>query len=185
MYQKSIKHVSYDSLRPNERAGTKKFCKNFLSYIDPFDNCAIMVPFCGMDHQKSDLLLISDTHSARGCWGQPMLLFWKSEEKKQMGKPRDHAVRDTSPKFSVFLPLRAILKNPYHYETPCKWYEISCLCFKLQGVWTQNLMFWTLIRPSKMHQNECQAKHKQGEGLFSNFLKQTPRLNKQASKLTS
>ena len=42
MYQKSIKHVSYDSLRPNERAGTKKFCKKFLSYIDPFDNCVLI-----------------------------------------------------------------------------------------------------------------------------------------------
>ena len=33
-------HVSQDSLRPNERAGTKKYCKKNLSYIDPFDNCA-------------------------------------------------------------------------------------------------------------------------------------------------
>ena len=43
-----------------------------------------------------------------------------------------------------------------------------------QGVQTQSEPKQTLIRPSKMHQNECQAKHKQGEGLFSKFLKQTP-----------
>ena len=79
----------------------------------------IMVPFCGMDHQKSNFLLISDTHSAGGCWGQLMLLFWKLDNETQMGNPRDHAVRDILPKFSIFLPLRAILKNPYHYETPC------------------------------------------------------------------
>ena len=53
MYQKSIKHVSYDSLRPNERSGTKKFCKKFLSYIDPFDNCAIsyLVLWLGSSNQ--------------------------------------------------------------------------------------------------------------------------------------
>ena len=28
-----------------------------------------------MDHQKSISLLISDTLSVRGCWGQPMLVF--------------------------------------------------------------------------------------------------------------
>ena len=39
LHQKSIIHVSYDSLRPKERAGTKKYCNKFLSYIDPFDNC--------------------------------------------------------------------------------------------------------------------------------------------------
>ena len=33
-------YSAYDSLRPNERAGTKKYCKKILSYIDPFDNCA-------------------------------------------------------------------------------------------------------------------------------------------------
>ena len=26
---------------PNKRAGTKKYCKHFLSYIDPFDNCEV------------------------------------------------------------------------------------------------------------------------------------------------
>ena len=87
----------------------------------------IMVPFCGMDHQKSNFLLISDTHSAGGCWGQPMVLLWKLDDETQMGNPCDHAVRDTSPKFSVFLPLRAILKNPYHYETPCRPVSITSL----------------------------------------------------------
>ena len=49
-----------------------------------------------------------------------MLLFGKVVDETQMGNPRDHAVRDKSSKFSIFLPLRAILKNPYHYETPCR-----------------------------------------------------------------
>ena len=33
--------------------------------------------FCWMDHQKSNFLLVSDIFSVRGCWGQPLLLFWK------------------------------------------------------------------------------------------------------------
>ena len=57
--------------------------------------------------------------SVRGCWGQPMLLFWKLVDETQMGNPHDHAVKDISSKFSIFLPLRAISKKPYHYETPC------------------------------------------------------------------
>ena len=30
-----------------------------------------------MDHQKSNFSLISDALSVGGCWGQPMLFFWK------------------------------------------------------------------------------------------------------------
>ena len=37
----------------------------------------ILAPFFGMDLQKSNFTMISDTHSVGGCWGQPMLFFWK------------------------------------------------------------------------------------------------------------
>ena len=66
------------------------------------------VPFCEMDHQKPNFLLISDALSVGGCWGHPMLLFWKVVDETQMGNPRDHAARDISLKFSIFVPLRAI-----------------------------------------------------------------------------
>ena len=84
----------------------------------------IMVPFCGLDHQKSIVLLISDTLSVGGCWGQPMLLFWKLVDETQMGSPCDHAVRDISSKLSIFLPLRAIYFRSYRYETPCNWAKL-------------------------------------------------------------
>ena len=48
------------------------------SFLAP--NWPIPVPFCGMDHQKSNFLLISDTFSVRGCWGQPMSFFLKTGE---------------------------------------------------------------------------------------------------------
>ena len=38
----------------------------------------ILAPFCGMDHQKFNFSLISDTLSVGGCWGKLMLLFWKN-----------------------------------------------------------------------------------------------------------
>ena len=45
---------------------------------------SIPVPFCRMDHQKSNFSLISDILSVGGCWGQPILLFWKLVDKNQM-----------------------------------------------------------------------------------------------------
>ena len=65
------------------------------------------------------IMLNFSIFSVGGCWGQPISIFWKLADETQMGNPRYHAARDISSKFSIFLPLRAILKNPYHYETPC------------------------------------------------------------------
>ena len=41
-------------------------------------------PFCGMDHQKSKFSLIYGIFSVGGCWGQPMLLFWKLVDETQI-----------------------------------------------------------------------------------------------------
>ena len=92
-------------------------------WIIPGTNMTNNIPFCGMDHQKSNFLPISDTISVGGCWGQPMLLLWKAIDETQMGNPHDHAIKDISSKFSIFLPLRAIWKKPYHYETPCSFWS--------------------------------------------------------------
>ena len=49
--------------------------KNFLIQMvwsSPAPKWPILVPFCGMDHQKSNFLLIFGTFSVGGCWGQPM-----------------------------------------------------------------------------------------------------------------
>ena len=77
------------------------------------------VPFCGMDHQKSIFLLISDTLSVRGCWGQPMLLFWKLVDETQISKPLEATRHHISTILLVFLPLRSDLLCTLHYETPC------------------------------------------------------------------
>ena len=95
--------------------------------------------------------------SVRGCWGQQMLLFWKLDDETQMGNSRHHATRDILSKFSIFLPLRAILKKTYHYETPCskidKSVEAYCVlrsssistCTALSSFVWINFRKWMLI----------------------------------------
>ena len=57
--------------------------KNFLVLIVGLSlalKWLILFPFCWMNHQKSKFSLISYTLSVRGCWGQPILLFWKQRK---------------------------------------------------------------------------------------------------------
>ena len=84
----------------------------------------IMVPFNRMDHQKFNFSLISGTISVGGCWGQPMLLFWKLVDKTQMSLPPEHATRDMKLKISNCLSVRANLLYTFQCETPCS----VCLC---------------------------------------------------------
>ena len=44
-------------------------------------------PFLRNGSSKSNFSLIFDTLSFRGCWGQPMLLFWKLVDETQISKP--------------------------------------------------------------------------------------------------
>ena len=92
----------------------------------------ILVPFCGMDHKKSNFLLISDTLSIGGCWGQLMLLFWKLVDETQMGNPCDHAARDILSKLSILLPLRAVYFRSYQYETPCTSAIMNAIAVNMQ-----------------------------------------------------
>ena len=79
----------------------------------------IPVPFCGMDHQKSNFLLIFDTLSVGGCWGQPMLLFWKLIDETQISKPPEPTMHHNSIKLWILLSLSADLLYILQYETPC------------------------------------------------------------------
>ena len=64
-----------------------------------------------------DLLCFS-TFSVGGCWGQPMLLFWKLTNETQMHKPPEATRHHNSLKSLILLPLRADLLCILHYETP-------------------------------------------------------------------
>ena len=82
-------------------------------------NWPIPVPFCGMDQQKSNFSLISDTLSVGGYWGQPMSFFWKPVDETQMSKPPETTTHHKSIKLLILLPLRADLSCFLQYETPC------------------------------------------------------------------
>ena len=75
--------------------------------------------FCWMDHQKSNFLFVSDIFSVRGCWGQPMLLFWKLVANIKMSWPQAFIEHNLSMKLSILIPAKAKLLYPFRYETPC------------------------------------------------------------------
>ena len=86
----------------------------------------IPVPFCGMDHQKSNFSLISDTLSVGGCWGQPMSFFWKLVDETQIFLTPEATRHHNSIKSLILLPLRANLLYILHYETPCSYGFVVC-----------------------------------------------------------
>ena len=79
----------------------------------------ISVPFCGMDHQKSNFSLIFDTLPVGGCWGQPMSIFWKLVDETQISKPPEPTRHHKSIKLWILLPLRADLLVTLPNEIPC------------------------------------------------------------------
>ena len=77
------------------------------------------VPFCGMDHQKSNISLIFDTLFVGGCWGQPMSFFWKLVEETKMYEPPEATGHHKLLKLSILLPIRDNLLCTLQCETPC------------------------------------------------------------------
>ena len=63
-----------------------------------------------LSNGSSKLQIFTDiwTFSVRGCWGQPMLLFWELVDETQMSKPPEHTRHHDSRKLLILLPLRAI-----------------------------------------------------------------------------
>ena len=64
----------------------------------------ILFPFCGLEHQKSKFSLISEPFLSRGCWGQPMLLFWKMIDETQISKPPEATTHHDSRNYGPFYP---------------------------------------------------------------------------------
>ena len=92
--------------------------------------------FCGMDHQKSKYSLIYGPISVGGCWGQPMLVFWKLVDETQISKPLE-STRHNLIKLLILLPLRVDLLCNLQYEyVLCSRYvhnlTRSCLQLKMK-----------------------------------------------------
>ena len=79
----------------------------------------VPVPFYGMDYRKFNFSLIFDTLSVGGCWGQPMLLFWKLVDETQISKPPEPTRHHNSIKLWILQSLGADLLYILQYETPC------------------------------------------------------------------
>ena len=79
----------------------------------------ILVHFCGLDHQKSKFLLVSGNLDVRGCWGQPMLLFWKNIEKSQMSQPPKCAATFFWTWKSILVGHLGFQSMSYRVWTPC------------------------------------------------------------------
>ena len=62
--------------------------------------------------------------SIRGCWSQPMLLFFKLVDETQMTKALKHTKHHKSTKLLILLPLREIYFRLFLYETPCMYFYI-------------------------------------------------------------
>ena len=56
----------------------------------------VPVPCYGMDYRKFNFSLIFDTLSVGGCWGQPMLLFWKLVDETRKSTPRELVPNNTT-----------------------------------------------------------------------------------------
>ena len=68
------------------------FIKNFTypdGWIIPVTQMTNTGPFLWNASSKFHFLLIYDTLSFGGCWGQWVLLFWKQIEETQMSKPHE------------------------------------------------------------------------------------------------
>ena len=55
-----------------------------------------------------------------GCWGQPILLFWKLVDETQILWPHEYTSTFKRNLTCIFLSVRAILKETFQCETPCK-----------------------------------------------------------------
>ena len=62
-----------------------------------------------------------------GCWGQPMLLFFKLDYKTQISKPPEPTRHHNSIKLCILLSLRVDLLCILQYETPCSSVPVSLL----------------------------------------------------------
>ena len=73
--------------------------------------------------ESRNITLNFSTFSVRGCWGQPILLFWKLVDETQMVKPPEPTIYHNSKKYLILLPLRAIYLDRFIMRYPV-WRQI-------------------------------------------------------------
>ena len=87
------------------------FIKNITDcdgWIIPGTKMTITGPFLWNGSSKIQFFTDISTISVGGCWGQPMLLFWKLMDENQMSTTPEATCYHSWRKFPILLPLRAI-----------------------------------------------------------------------------
>ena len=69
--------------------------------------------------EKNWFLLVSGNFDVRGCWGQPMLLFWKNIDKTQMSPSPECAASFFWTWKSFLVGHLGLQSMSYRVETPC------------------------------------------------------------------
>ena len=90
------------------------------------------------------------TFSVGGCWGQPMLLFWKLVLIIKMSTSQDFKTTFKYNLTCIFLSLRAQLKKPLCPRTPCIWAKVKLKT--KQKTWTTHwdnvkTLIWEYVQP--------------------------------------
>ena len=72
--------------------------------------------------ESGNIMLNFSTFFVGGCWGQPMLLFWKLVDETKMYEPPKATRHHNLLKLLILLPVRANLLCTLQSETPCRCY---------------------------------------------------------------
>ena len=123
------------------------------SYLAPKEPTLVL--FCRMDHQKSNFSLIFGILSVRGCWGQPILLFWKLFDETQMSKNQDVKTNFKQNTTCIFLSVRHELLLSVHIETPCRthFFYISKSYIEFELHYSSSPRDSRGLKKAKMHEN--------------------------------
>ena len=91
----------------------------------------ILVPQCGMDHQKPTILLIFGTLSPGGCRGHPMSPKLNLEDRSQISTPNEYTYNFKPNLICIFPSVRAKFKKPLCPRTQCILENHTCSNLKI------------------------------------------------------
>ena len=96
--------------------------------------------------KNQNISLIDGTLSVGGCWGQPLLIFWKLVDETQISQPKEYTDAFKQNLTCLFLSVRAILKETFQCdcETPCTTGSTIRFWHKVK-TWPDQ-MFWQIYQ---------------------------------------
>ena len=108
-------HWPLQPLQPQKAFFTKELPDSDDWIIPGTNSC----PFLWNASSKIQFFTDLSIFSARSCWGQQMLLFWKLVHETQTSKPPEATRQHNSTKSMFLLLLTTTYFSSFQYETPC------------------------------------------------------------------